>query len=639
MTRRSMTAGTVAVLSRSATVEASAEARQQRARTRCVRRCGLLSAALGLGAWSHARAQDPDPDPPRVSLDESSPRSACRLSQKSHSGHFALVLTVLAASLSLPACKKNKPALEIVADASTAATRLAALDLPEDVMAVGGCASIAQLAERLGALAAAVLPPLEKTVRALPKQVERGLALKSAEALALGRPFRFAIFDTEKYDAALIFESNGKDKVVAAMPASKLSGDQGNAYSLVHGGNRYFNFVGNAVIFTGNPTVFDEHKAFLTALSRARVGGDVQIQVAVENIRARYRVQTQARTRRSIAGSKTVQSPAGNTARVAMTPTQPGVVRLLGALKRITARLDLANKHEAKLTFAVIPKDGSETSKAFTGLSGLPLRLLSKLPRNAASAVVAAFDVKRAGPQLDHLGRWAMSFASAVGAPKNALGKLGDLWKIMDGHVAMVVHDIAGGAALSGLYGVIDRKAACSVMDKITSSYQVPTYEAVSEGMGSTIAIKHGAYTVGSVPVTVVSSPMNRSSVMKILGRAHYAVGEQLVYTMGSKAKESMKRFLSNGVRSGLDQLPFVKRALRSVEGKPFVFGFVSAESTHKQIMAMMREMPLGVSPVPRSGITFAASIIGGSLAAAITFPVDELRAIGGYVAPLLSTM
>ena len=577
-----------------------------------------------------------------------------------HSRYFrspALLTLALATVLFQGGCKKKKAALKGAAgDLTAAVTSLDALKLPSDAIVVGGSASITKLSERIGALAAMVAPPMAMMAQALPKQLQRGLALKSTEPLLLDKPFRFAVFNPEKYKrmpAAFIFESAGKDKVVAAMPSNKLTGDQGNAYSLQGpGGKRYFNFVGDTVVVTGNPTVFVQNKAFLSMLSGAPIDGDMQSYVSVENVYQLYGARMKAEMQKSIGNAKS-DTPSAKMARSTISAVQEWFNATFGELRHVVARLSLADKSQAQLNVMLAPKGGSEMSKTFTALSARPIELLSRIPRNTAAAMVGALDIKRAGPQIERFLRWAMTMAEAAGLPKKTFESVYGFWKVMDGQFAMAVHDVADGVAVSGLYGVTDGKAARETMDKMMSIYEDPTYKALMEKTGSKIEIKRDAYKVSGVPVTVAatsmpkamakSPAMKQNPAMKMFGdgySTHFAVSDKLgVYAMGSKAKESIQGFLGGSLKGGLDQLPFVKKALSSAKGKPFLLGFMSAEGVGKQVMSMMGMMPAGATPEPKSAITFTAATKADTLVAAVALPAAELKSIGGIVAPFMSMM
>lgn len=536
--------------------------------------------------------------------------------------------------------------------AAAAAPAAKAFEAPASIVGYGGTADIKQSLAALHGLAGKVtadVPPAAQLEQMITAGIQGEFRLKSAAALDLSKPIRFAFADPKAFGrdpSALMVGITGKDALVAALPElERKEGDQGNAWSyLKFQGSKapvFVNLVGDHAVFTRHPEVFPKHKDFLEALAGAQMPDHGGAFVEVDHLMAIYGAefdQGLATAREEM--KKAAEATPGGAQQVEMIT---GMIDWVGAHARQVddLRVSLATSDAGlKLDLRISPESGTDLAKVFGHLRGTDHPLLAKLPGDALAGFSSA-TTKEAMVELTRtMGTGLIApMLADESAAKPYMEAMVELIEATTGTFAGAVIDApdGNGLTLMGLYGVADAAAARAAQDRLADLNAEPAMVAMYEKTGVKVDVQKNAYQVGGVPVTVqttsmVNAPpeaMMMMGMMQDLMSQHIAFGEKLgVLGYGSSAKAILERYLGGEAKGGFADKPGVKDALAQAAAKPSMFAYLEPLAIAAKLkLGGMNPLAQMLAGVPTDGgLAFSLGAEGGVLQGVMYVPIKTVQ-------------
>jgi len=517
------------------------------------------------------------------------------------------------------------------------------LKAPAEVISFGGSDSLTSLADKIGAVggpmgAAALNPSM------ISKGLAKSFGLKNDSAFALDKPFRFAVVEPKKLKEPLVVvvSMTKKDDLSGLLPPTQKKDDAGNAISYpVDGKTVYLNFVDQFAVFTQDAALFAKHKPFLVKLAGAKVSNEGVAVISATNATKMYDKElTDAVAEAESALEKQPGMPMGGDGMKKMARWMASTTK---ELDRLVIRLDgLADG--GKLSFDLVPKEGTELKKTFASLGGQKLELLDEVPADAPLAMVAALDPDQTGELTRSLTAWSLQLSLGDEVDEEITKAMEDYWQASTGQVAFAAHQVPNveGLRFSALFGVRDAEKARAAQKVMRGVYEREAFKKTYQDMGVTMSFTPDAYKVGDVPVDRVEAKLDpsagKANLQQALGptaslfsdmmNTHVAIASPLgVMAYGQDGKAVIEAWLGGDMPGGLDEAPGMVRALKNAA--PGMFMVLYARPL--EIMKAMGVTPPPGQPAPQGGDSALALTAGakdGTLHVVLDLPTSQVAAL-----------
>jgi hypothetical protein len=575
-------------------------------------------------------------------------------------GRAALTLGLGAALAGLAGCgscegEKGAPA-GLPAKVTLLSAPLEGLQAPPEALAYGGTGPLTEVLGALSGLATQAglpVPPLQDQL-ALALKAE--LNLKDDKVVDLGQGLRFAVMDPKKHAAepvALLFGAKNRDAFVAALPEDRKSDDEGNAFSYLRfpGSSQaiYVNFVLGTVVVTRDKSIFPQYRNFLERLAMADIETTAGVVFAVRNLAAIYGPDLDAALTelKTTARAAVASLPgAGHQAWII-----DGVADAIGRMGRELddARLRLSALPDGlrfEATFQ--PKANSALATTFSGLKGPGTGApLDRIPADAPFYLWLNLPPDRLNAHGERLAQMTVGalLKSAPDVMKAYNQTMVEALSALTGEFVVAAHGPAtgDGLALTTLFGVRDAAKARAAQARLTEVYKEPGAIEYYKKAGLEVDMKSGAYTVGDVPVSVITTRIGtanpqlaamKDGLAELLTQ-HVAVGPDLgVVAVGSDARATIEGLLGGKLAGGLRGAPGPARALKLAAPNPFAMLYVSPVEVARRVRlgGMNPLAPLLEGITATTGIGLSIGSEAGALRAVIDLPVEQVQKIGQVV-------
>jgi hypothetical protein len=564
----------------------------------------------------------------------------------SRRGRFGwLVLLTAALGLSAAGCKDDKkPDVEVAASKTKEVAPsgpMEKLTAPENVVVYGGSESLASLTKKIALIGGPVAAATMNSA-AIGQGLANSLALKDSSALALDKPFRFAIIDPKKSPEPMVtlVSTTGMDKLVAALPAGHKKDEAGNAYSYTAKGKTlYLNFIDDFAVFSYQPAVFGANKAFLIKLAGATPGSDGAAVLAVAHSTKIYADELKQIVKD--AEKAIPSSPGMPMAGAGIGKMAEWFANTAGEMDRIVVRLDgLADG--GKLGFEVVPKEGSELKKTFGALGTQKLELLDKIPADAPLAFAMAMDPDVGGELTQSLTAWSLQLSLGEDVDEKYVTAMNEYFKATSGQMMFAAHSVPGveGLRFSGLMGIRDADKARASQTTLRELYDREAFKKTYADMGLSMTFKPNAYKVGDVPVDRVEAKLDDTAgdanLKQTLGpsaalfgdmmNSHVALASPLgVIAYGEDGKSVIEAWLGGKVPGGFAKAPGVVRALQNAAPGLFMVMYGAPLDV---MQAMKLGAPMPNAPSSKNGLALTAGAKGGSVHIVLDLPTEQVTAL-----------
>lgn len=518
------------------------------------------------------------------------------------------------------------------------------LEAPTEVVTFGGSDSLVSLANKIGAVggpmgAAAVNPAM------MGKGMAKTFGLKNDGAFALDKPFRFAMVDPKNLaePLVLVVSMTKKEDLVALLPPAHKKDDAGNAISYpVDGETVYLNFIDDFAVFSQNQEIFAKQKAFLVKLAGAKVPNEGVAVVSASNATKMYAKElAEAVTEAEQALANQPGMPMGGDGMKKMAQWFATTAK---ELDRVVVRVD-GVEDGGKLTFDLVPKEGSELKKTFGALGKQKLELLDEVPADAPIAMVAAIDPNATGELTQSLTAWSLQLSLGDEVDEELTRAMDDYWKASTGQMAFAAHQVPNveGLRFSGVFGVRDAEKARAAQKVLRGIYERDSFKKTYDEMGVAMSFTPEAYRVGDVPVARVSAKLDdaagdanlrsalgpTAALFSDLMNTHVAIAEPLgVMAYGQDGRSVVEAWLGGDMPGGLDAAPGMVRALK--HAAPGLFMVIYGKPL-EVMKAMGVSSPQGQQAAGQggdSGLALSAGADEGGLHVVLDLPTTQVAAL-----------
>lgn len=516
------------------------------------------------------------------------------------------------------------------------------LAAPAEVVAYGGSDSLESFAKKAGAVAG---PMGAATINAplMAKGLAKTLGLKNESAIALDKPTRFAVVDPKKLDEPLVFlvTMTKKEELMALLPPKTTKDEGGNAiaYDSPEAKRIYLNFLDDFAVFAQDKELFGKHKAFLAKLAGSTVSNEAAIVMSVANGSKIYESELTDAVKQ--AEQALQQSPNPALGGDGMKKMAQWFASTAKEMDKLVIRLDGVSDG-GKLTFDLLPKEGTDLKKTFVALGGQKLELLDEVPAQAPLAMVTAVDPDKGGELTQSLTAWSLQLSLGDDVDQKYLDAMDRYFEATTGQMAFAAHQVPGveGLRFSGLIGVRDAEKAREAQSVLRELYAKEKFKNTYEQLGMTMAFTPSAYKVGDVPVDRVEAKLEDSggqaNLKQTLGptaalfgdlmNTHVALAEPLgVMAYGQDGKSVIEAWLGDKVAGGFDKAPGV---VRSVKHAPKGLFLLVYGEPMRLTSALGMPTARGAQLPVDSGLAVMAGADDGKLHVVLDLPTEQVAAL-----------